>query len=1217
MNGFMETYLAIKTLHQHIRYFEYYERVYEEKDYPELAVIDISEIRALPLTNLNVPEYEKALDLCEKLFRSGRQDFIDRAVRLYELWFGNKSVYDFLPLCTDKDLVENPWYLRTDEIGILIHNWGKTAAILKIHLPHIDSPAYELQGYALAEFGNSYFKHCIENNSLHCAIEALQNEYVTRACLEENLESLYERGNVEWVYDYLPTLIQKAEESITLYAMALQITCQKDVEIDLDSIPPMKKVQRIYSDTSKEIVLRSFIHGYCEHILDDAIVCGHIVKYYDGLESEDDYQYLKQISIFACLLGKYLGLETVPSKNLRRIVGLFLKTEPKRYFDFRDAIKFLLIALFKSTISDYWCDDSDFISEVNTFLQKGVIGMYYKSCILDYLNRHDKTDIIREYILTLYGEDCKNMNLYEDKSRIHSIFEKYGRIVEPQLMQKYSNSLKWDVVGYVGRKEYAMQGLYEFFACIAKQDPWYWHKVGKKLYEQSQIACISGNDYQNDITNELINAAISCGTSDCWTLFSWNEEFYLDSNLVFQMMLGLIGNVTNLKDLLLVWILSCGFHSWYTRDERVEATQVYRSCNEKAQKEGWEFSVAVADLTPQWNTIIEYITDEIFSKDGQQPYESSFMDAEEAIIEEYSDLTYAELTEKLSEIPIGSMVGRRLVLLVKRMEELKPFGVEQTEDLMKSVLAILDKKEFSHQGIDNIIDKVLDVKGEDAFWQIAQVISHEFSDYDYQISSRNMQYLLGIYLRNNIECLKQVFEKELKTHEQWITGCGHIAMDISIENQENTSLTSQSIVSLALFLLLKQLDTYNARKMEAALYALYMLGYHFPSIIDAIGTEWRSLSEHQKVYILQLAVRWSVEKVDLTKLVPILIEEYNNCEHLPKLYYIHSLLLSLNIDNVSDDTVDCKATCIDCSYSPVGAINDHSDVEQFLNLMEEWGCPEANDIRRYLAANEISRNYPKDPYGQIGDLATKKGDLLSGRVLYKVEKEGNLQSIPLSLKKSRLLQAEDPFIFSEMPQMVFDSQWFPLIEKEGLQTKQLSAIVKQNIPTEEMMVSACLYYPWGHSQGVVYREVAKVCEREYLGRDQGEAWCLGNYGLLASEGALDEIECSPMSYNLFARIGGGIIINNANCQLAPTSIWREVFSCSPSKDSPNIWVDSNGNSILRFERIASPIRDGSQEHYIRQPILFRWICNKEWLQAQQKNRGLRLWFEAHSENLQD
>ena len=32
-----------------------------------------------------------------------------------------------------------------------------------------------------------------------------------------------------------------------------------------------------------------------------------------------------------------------------------------------------------------------------------------------------------------------------------------------------------------------------------------------------------------------------------------------------------------------------------------------------------------------------------------------------------------------------------------------------------------------------------------------------------------------------------------------------------------------------------------------------------------------------------------------------------------------------------------------------------------------------------------------------------------------------MQSIPLSLKKSRLLQAEDPFMFSEMPQMVFDT----------------------------------------------------------------------------------------------------------------------------------------------------------------------------------------------------
>jgi len=29
--------------------------------------------------------------------------------------------------------------------------------------------------------------------------------------------------------------------------------------------------------------------------------------------------------------------------------------------------------------------------------------------------------------------------------------------------------------------------------------------------------------------------------------------------------------------------------------------------------------------------------------------------------------------------------------------------------------------------------------------------------------------------------------------------------------------------------------------------------------------------------------------------------------------------------------------------------------------------------------------------------------------------------------------------------------------------------------------------------------------------------------------------------------------------------------------------------------IASPIREGLQEAYVRQPLLFRWVCDEEWL----------------------
>ena len=84
--------------------------------------------------------------------------------------------------------------------------------------------------------------------------------------------------------------------------------------------------------------------------------------------------------------------------------------------------------------------------------------------------------------------------------------------------------------------------------------------------------------------------------------------------------------------------------------------------------------------------------------------------------------------------------------------------------------------------------------------------------------------------------------------------------------------------------------------------------------------------------------------------------------------------------------------------------------------------------------------------------------------------------------------------------------------------------------------------------------------------------------------------------NLFNHLGGIHRLFHGNCQLVPSSIWREFFGCKPSDMSPYVWVNEDGDRILYFERIASPYREAIQESYVRQPILFRWVCNASWLE---------------------
>lgn len=88
-----------------------------------------------------------------------------------------------------------------------------------------------------------------------------------------------------------------------------------------------------------------------------------------------------------------------------------------------------------------------------------------------------------------------------------------------------------------------------------------------------------------------------------------------------------------------------------------------------------------------------------------------------------------------------------------------------------------------------------------------------------------------------------------------------------------------------------------------------------------------------------------------------------------------------------------------------------------------------------------------------------------------------------------------------------------------------------------------------------------------------------------------------------------------NSQIAPSEIWREGFKCVPDHTSPYCWRDENGNIVLRFERIASPIREAMHEKYYRQPILFRWLCNSEWLKETLCKHNLHLRYVSRLESI--
>lgn len=285
-----------------------------------------------------------------------------------------------------------------------------------------------------------------------------------------------------------------------------------------------------------------------------------------------------------------------------------------------------------------------------------------------------------------------------------------------------------------------------------------------------------------------------------------------------------------------------------------------------------------------------------------------------------------------------------------------------------------------------------------------------------------------------------------------------------------------------------------------------------------------------------------------------------------------------------------------------------------------------DDLRICIKRSGCKENYGVDNFQKIGDCLLPAAIDEEDRILYSAEKDGRWVEIPLLQKKCWLLPSDDPYLLTEMPHMVFDDSWFPCIsdsygEKSDIRINkdQFSKIVHGNRPVGEIVLGACVWYPWNDDDGKLYIETAKIDTNTLSPyRSDKVDPCFGNYGLLAHEGALVEFGGDFAHINgasLFKVVGGNMFFYLCNSQIAPSEIWREGFKCVPDHTSPYCWRDENGNIVLRFERIASPIREAMHEKYYRQPILFRWLCNSEWLKETLCKHNLHLRYVSRLESI--
>ncbi len=1217
IEGYCNTYFAVKTLYQHSRYFEYYDRKNICNDYPEISFIDISEIHTIPISRDSLDEYRRVLTFCQKLFASSSLEHRSRAIGLYKKWFNCLTPLSFLAICDDTVSDENFWQLKSTEIGFFLQHWGRIAAELSMPLPEISKPSNMLEATAITIFGEQYFEYCIENKKIELAISAIKAHFIPIDAISDKLEKIYYSGVLKHFEFTLDFIALNAESSLSkLLSIALKTICDSTSVIELPLLES-KKVNRIYDESSFLIVLNAFIYGYVEKESGDNDIINGTAIYCSELEdNETTKSEMISLSKIAGLLGKYYWLDKSSDLLIESIREL-LTVKLSRSFDYSRARLFLLYTLLSSQVVNSFSCEEWFLEAINTMLfEVELLGMHYKTHILEFLKQNNQLDIIHSYIKALYGENCSSMSLHENKVEMHNCFCPYGNLVEPEMMQKFSHKLKWDVVGYMGYKEYAMYDPSKCFEAIIQNNPSQWKDLGAMLYRQSQIADFSSNRADYDIKKQLCKAAVSCGITDYWELGSWNKDFSEKPDLIYHSLFEFIKKSESDSDLILIWILSCAINSWYSQDGRNGAKCIFDACVEQSKKLDINFPDIVSYITPQWLKLLQNISNESESCTEQNDYSKKRKEELKTFTEKCDALELEDVLELLPTIKKLDYPLEYYKYIVHRIKSCELNKDDNLRYFLQEFCEYLTGQDWTYYQNDSLIVLLLGELKEDAFWCFANCIGKNLSDYDYQTSSRNMHLLLKLYFEKHPSSFQEFFIQEIKTQELWVSGNNHIEVDFSICENQRKFPTPKTLAEMVLYIILEQIDSQNARKIESAMFSLSLLGELYPTIIDVITDIWVNLSQMQEEILLLTIVKWVSKNLCSKKLSDLLYEKYISCSELSKKYLLHSILIKLSIQDVELEKISVDAEPVNIDLPDCGDANTRSYCDFFFSLVHEDEPELVNSIKRFIAQNQPLTHYIDDKYSDDGDIKIPTYSTELDKILYNVEKEEKWDSVPLVHKKSGIMLAEDPFILTEMPTVVFDEEWFPDTTStystsgdEVISNEQLLKIIQNGIPDDKVLLAGSLWYPWGQKDGAICWLTSKIDTIfSFYFKDEMD-WSVGNYGVLANEGAICETNNSEICFggaSLFNRVGGSLKFTFGNSQMVPSAFWKNCLNCSPSDANPYVWVNQQGKEVLWFERIVSPMRKTMREAYIRQPILFRWVCDSEWLNDLLKDNGLVL-----------
>ncbi|MDU4953522.1 MULTISPECIES: AAA family ATPase [Clostridium] len=1229
-NEFHTVYLAISTLKQHYSYFEYYDMQYIMKDISNIQQIQSFEIINKEFCNDNLDEFNEVLEFINRLIKYGGDKYYDRIATTYNLWFGNIT-----PLQTIKKLlyevkvVNAVW--RTNEIIKFMQNWGNASAFLDKY-QYLPEKIPEDEGAnELLEFNDAFFDYYFYEKDYQKANDLVKKFNITCKCVENKIFKMMEDCTVNLYIKLIQTIASSNRNDVLNRLSKVLCMIHGENKYDIKDISSYSDITYISDDTTLEIIVDSILEGIRDQRNDIVIICSHVfnkMKIEEKDYNKNDINYLRMMIRVCVVIGKHIVTKTSLNEGEKIIVKAFIKANARRTFDFSKAYKTIIYCLCNHQVIDASFANNELSNLVKEALFKYAnIGQYCKTIFLNYLWRKKHFEIIKEYIMELYGKNGVNLFSHDQYTELFYHYYDYAKEVVPDLCDEIEKKIKWNVVGYTGHKEYALDGPQIILKELLKNNPELWEKEGIQLYNLSNIADIaSGNRVSGRIEDTINEAAIRRGAKDFWKWHNYDSEIAYSLHTLYSQIFYMITQVTNASQLLDIWLYSCGIQSWYRQDDRIGIKSVYSECRKKAEEIKYTlFESDCKEYTPSYLEICLHEGVESKYTSSNDDFNKRWeMESEKAIME-INELPTEALVNCIIYQNEDSHSWKRINRALERLQENKLLSEEIANKILEEIIVKLSQYTWEHHGCTYILKQLIDFLGENASWALAESILPYLDEYQYYTSTSNMFFILK---RNfNKFNLQDMFTEEYNSQYAWVSGNNHINLKNTCKKIEEFRINPSDITETLFIILLENLNLGNIHRMEIALPAIYNMSKKCPKLFLIIVGTWKDLSDHAQNALMLCSVRWARERREgFQNLVNLLKDEYEQSNILSIKYILHTILdlyeKSLNVNENCELDITFNADNAESSeYRNSLSVLHKNEVEVstrfFLDLVSHF--EDVNDLYKRMPLFDAKTDCKYSIYNRDGDsicISNIKRNI-SQQILYGEEQKGRWNYIPLNIKKQWLLTIDDAYLMTSTPSFSYDDYWniegvLSKMKDENKRTeieKTLQKICIENNNENEIVIGSVIWYPLGGNGSLIYTIVAKILSNTELFANNNIYQIFMNYSIICDEDKYFELG-NESEYDggisLVKTAAGSSIWYYNNPMVYPANIIIQELRLFPDFKNPYIWYNNDGKVVLRYERMAHPTRNITQQYYIRQPILGRWLCNKQILKEWMSKNMLQM-----------